>query len=176
MVVPKLIVPLAASVTLAGSALTGSLATAAGTRHHSLLQSRQLWATIDVCNPPDKANTIGIRGSMPSDGDPTDELLMRFQVQYLDAKSDTWIDVAQGDSGFVAVSTTGSSSARQGGRSFQFAPPSAQESFTLRGVVSFQWRRSGHVIHSATRPTSAGHTSLAGADPAGYTAAKCVIG
>ena len=33
----------------------------------SLRSSPELWATIDVCNPPDQHDTVGIRGSMPSD-------------------------------------------------------------------------------------------------------------
>ncbi len=37
---------------------------------HSLLHSRELWATVDVCNPKDQPNTVGIRGSMPGDGMP----------------------------------------------------------------------------------------------------------
>ena len=55
-----------------------------------------------------------------------------------------------------------------------FGPPEAAA--TLRGVVDFQWRHGGKVLYSATRTTSAGHKSLAGAEPADYTAATCVIG
>ncbi len=34
----------------------------------ALLTSKELWATIDVCDPPDQPNTLGVRGSMPGDG------------------------------------------------------------------------------------------------------------
>jgi hypothetical protein len=47
---------------------------------------------------------------------------------------------------------------------------------TLRGVVDFEWRQGKKVEVSGTEPTSAGHKSLAGADPADYSAATCVIG
>jgi hypothetical protein len=147
----------------------------AGTAHgHSLLQSRDLWATIDICNPADKPNTIGIRGSMPSDGRPHDTMFMRFRVQYLDSTTKKWVDLPQGaDSGFLPV---GSGSSRQAGRSFQFVPTPNTPEFTLRGVVSFQWRRGPvHVVHAVSRVTSTGHKSLAGADPAEFSAASCAI-
>lgn len=140
---------------------------------HPLVQSRQLWATVDVCNPSDQPNTIGIRGSMPSDGNPADKLFMRFRVQYEDATSKQWLYIAKGaDSGFQPVHAAGAAS--QSGRNFQLVPPSGQ--FVLRGVVSFQWRRGAHVMHAATRITAAGHQSLAGADPSGYSATTCTIG
>ena len=50
-----------------------------------LMRSRELWATIDVCNSPKQPNTVGIRGSMPGDGKPSDKLYMRFGLEYLDA-------------------------------------------------------------------------------------------
>lgn len=139
-----------------------------------LYRSPQLWATVDVCNAPDQPNTLGIRGSMPSDGHRRDAMLMRFRAQYLNAATHRWTDLPKGaDSGFVPVGSA--SSARQAGRSFQLAP-AAGRTVTLRGAVTFQWRRRGHVVHSVTRPTTAGHKSLAGADPAGFSAAACTLG
>jgi hypothetical protein len=43
-------------------------------------------------------------------------------------------------------------------------------------VVSFQWRRGSTVVTSGSKPTTAGRQSLAGADPAGFSAATCSIG
>jgi hypothetical protein len=141
---------------------------------HSLLQSRELWATVDICNAPDQADTVGIRGSMPGDGHPKDVMLMRFRVQYLDVTTHKWVDLAEGaDSGFVAVGSA--KAARQAGRSFQFVSKANSPAFTLRGVVSFQWRRGTRVVHVASRTTTAGHKSLAGADPAGFNAASCSL-
>jgi hypothetical protein len=141
----------------------------------SLYRSPQLWATVNVCNAPDQPNTIGIRGSMPSDGHPHDAMYMRFRVQYLDSAAHAWIDLPKdADSGYVPVGT--SAAARQAGRSFQFVPTPDRPAFTLRGVVSFQWRRGVHVVHAISRPTTAGHKSLAGADPTGFSAADCAIG
>ena len=142
---------------------------------HRMLTSRELWATIDVCNAPDQPNTLGIRGSMPGDGHSTDRMYMSFRLQYLDRASMHWLELAGGGTpAFVAVDGAGSS--RQGGRSFQLVPVAGKPAFSLRGVVSFQWRRGKTVLAATTRVTTAGRHSLAGADPADYSAATCLIG
>ena len=144
-------------------------------RAHQLLQSRELWATVDVCNPKDQPNTIGIRGSMPGDGDSKDTMYMRFRVQYFDETNRQWLNLSSGaDSGFLRVGS--SEATRQAGRSFQFAPSASSGPFTLRGTVIFQWRKGATVLVETTRPTTAGHTSLAGADPHGFSAASCKLG
>jgi len=142
---------------------------------HALLHSRELWATVDVCSPKDQPDTIGIRGSMPGDGHATDVMYMRFRVQYLDTTTNKWLNLTQGaDSGFVKIGNA--QLARQAGRSFQFAPTAAgKPTFTLRGEVIFQWRKGVSVLQTATIPTTAGHTSLAGADPKGFSAATCKL-
>jgi len=141
---------------------------------HSLLHSRELWATIDVCNPAKEPDTVGIRGSMPGDGHEKDAMYMRFQLEYLDPKSKAWSVPTHGaDSGFIAVGAA--KTGRQGGSSFQLGAPKSQPGYTMRGIVTFQWRRAGRVVHQATRTTSAGHSNVAKADPPGYSAAQCTI-
>jgi hypothetical protein len=170
------------SLVLAGTALLAhppahlSLATAAAARPaaHSPLSSRQLWATVDVCGPRDQPNTIGIRGSIPGDGSSKDTLYMRFRVQYLDPTSKQWIYISHGaDSGLLKVGPA--DVARQAGRSVQFSRVSGKPAFALRGVVTFQWKHGATVLLSTTRLTSAGHRSVAGADPKGYSAANCTL-
>jgi hypothetical protein len=169
---------LAVLVALPVAAVAASSAAEKGVAgEHSLYQSRELWATIDVCNPSDQPNTVGVRGSMPGDGQPHDTLYMRFRLQYQDSTTEQWVDLSNGSNaapGFVAVGAA--KSARQAGRSFQLVPVPGKPAFTLRGVVSFQWRRGTTVVHAVSRPTTAGQLSLAGADPAGFSAATCVIG
>jgi hypothetical protein len=141
---------------------------------HSLLRSRELWATIDVCNSAKEPDTVGIRGSMPGDGHEKDAMYMRFQLEYLDPKSKAWSFPTHGaDSGFIAVGAA--KTGRQGGSSFQLGAPKSQPGYTMRGVVTFQWRRMGRVAYQATRTTSAGHPNVARADPPGYSAAECTI-
>lgn len=140
----------------------------------SLRLSAQLWATIDVCNPNDQPYTVGIRGSMPGDGQTHDTMLMRFRLQYLDTTLQRWTDLSGAASEYLAVGSA--RTARQAGRSFVLYPPPQGTSFTLRGVVNFQWRRGSKVVAEISRASKAGHQSLAGADPPEYSAATCHIG
>lgn len=138
-----------------------------------LLDSHELWATIDVCSPHNQPHTVGVRGSMPGNGVAHDKMFMSFRLQYMDTTSKRWVDLVSGATPtFVPVG--GGGAARQDGQSFQLVPGKAPA--TLRGVVDFQWRRGGTVLASAARPTTAGRKSLAGADPKGFSAATCVIG
>jgi hypothetical protein len=164
----------AASAALAAPASSARTPRATRTQLPSSLRaSADLWATIDVCNPPDQHDTVGIRGSMPSDGQAHDTMFMRFRLQYVDATLKHWIDLANAASGFLPVGP--SHIARQAGRSFVLFPPAGGSAFTLRGVVSFQWRRGAKVLGTISRATTAAHRSLAGADPKNFSAATCRI-
>jgi hypothetical protein len=156
----------------------GSPAPAAGALAHPAAESTpkskasELWATVDVCNTPHHPDTIGIRGSMPGDGHRHDVMYMRFLVQSLDVTTHTWADIGRSaDSGFVQVGS--GALTRQAGRSFEFKPTAT--TYTLRGFVEFQWHRAGRTIRVTSLPTSGGHTSLAGAEPAGFSAAACAL-
>jgi hypothetical protein len=140
----------------------------------ALLDSHELWATIDVCNPADQPDTVGVRGSMPGDHHAHDKMYMSFRLQYENA-SKQWVNLSSGaSSGFIAVGS--GASARQGGTSFELKPVAGKPAVTLRGVVDFQWRRGSAIVFSTAVPTVVGHKSLAGADPPAYSAATCVIG
>ncbi|MEA2472004.1 MAG: hypothetical protein QOE38_3003, partial [Thermoleophilaceae bacterium] len=144
------------------------------TSARALLKSRELWATIDVCSPKDQPNTVGVRGSMPGDRRPSDRMYMSFRLQYMNPAG-TWADLAGASSpSFVVVGTGGA--AREGGRSFQLVPPAGKPASRIRGVVSFQWRHGKVVLVRGSRATSAAHKSVTGADPAGFSAASCLIG
>jgi hypothetical protein len=99
-------------------------------------------------------------------------MYMRFRLEYYNRVARKWQELGRSaDSGFLRVGPA--NTVRQGGRSFTLAASSS--AFTLRGVVDFEWLRGRRVVHSAERATSGGHKSLAGADPAGYSAATCVM-
>lgn len=160
--------PAAPAASAAASGRTAAVSTRA------LLGSRELWATIDVCNPRDQPNVLGIRGSMPGDSSSQDGLYMRFVAQYRSGKR--WIDLGKGArTGYASVGS-GSAHSRQGGTSFVIAPVAGHTAFMLRGIVDFQWRRGSKVIASASRETTPARRSLAGADPTGFSAAECSIG
>ena len=180
MVTPRL--PLAVLAVAAALAPVPAAALAAAavprkvgaTSGRALLASRELWATIDICDAPGKVDTVGVRGSMPGDRARGDRMYMSFRLQYMNA-SKHWIDLANGASpSFVAVGSA--SSARQGGSSFELKPMKGKPAVTLRGVVDFQWRHGKTVLMSTATPTSAGHRSVVGADPANFSAATCAIG
>jgi hypothetical protein len=139
---------------------------------HSPYHSRELWATINVCSPKDAPDVVGVRGSMPGDGQAKDMMYMRFRLEYYETTSRRWVELGHGaDSGMLPVGNAGS--IRQYGRSFTLAAPS--HAFQLRGLVSFEWLRGKRVEYSTQRITSAPHRSLAGANPSGFSAATCQI-
>lgn len=147
----------------------------------SLLASKELWATVDVCNSPHHPNTVGVRGSMPGDGNTRDKMYMSFRLQYLNTVSNVWVDVPTSSaptfsSAPAFVSVGAGATARQGGTSFQLVPVVGRAAVRMRGVVDFQWRRGRKVLQSTSRPTTPKHKSLAGAEPKGYSAATCLIG
>jgi hypothetical protein len=162
------------------AALSGAPALAGGAQgstrasNRTLLHSHELWATIDVCNPKDQPNTVGIRGSMPGDGKAGDKMYMSFRLQIMNAAK-RWVDLVAG-AGPNYVNVGSSATARQGGRSFQLVPVAGKPASQLRGVVDFQWRHGKTVLLRISRPSTAGHPALAGADPAGFSAASCLIG
>jgi hypothetical protein len=161
--------PVASANTASASTATANTTTSTSSLGHS----RELWATVDVCDPADQRDTIGIRGSMPGDGNAHDTMYMDFQLQYLQGKN-TWVDLAHGgSSGLIAVGP--GKTVRQGGTSFQLMPVKGKPAYTMRGFVTFQWRQNGKVLHEVTRATSAGHQGVADADPPGFSAAECTI-
>jgi hypothetical protein len=138
------------------------------------LQSRHLWATINVCDTIKHPDTIGIRASMPGSPKPKERMFMRFRVQYFSRGDSLWHNITKGgNSGFVDVGPA-RFKARQAGRLFVVRPP-AGASYQLRGKVTFQWRRGGRVARTAALVTTAGHRSTAGSDPEGYSSDMCVI-
>ncbi len=92
---------------------------------------------MNVCDTDKQPDAIGIRASMP--GTPKGvRLSMRFRVQYLQDKTNTWIDVEDADSGWRVLGSAKGTPV-ESGWSFNFAHPPNE--VTLRGVVRFRWRR-----------------------------------
>jgi hypothetical protein len=170
----SLLALLALVVAASPPAIASAGSTSAPSRS-ALLKSPQLWATIDVCSPTDQPDTVGVRGSMPGNGQAGETMYMRFRLQYLEPASKRWVNlIATSASQFEAVG--GAKAARQAGQSLLLVPVPGKPAFDLRGVVSFQWRKGAKIEDSISRSTTSGHKSLAGADPAGFSAATCSIG
>lgn len=138
-----------------------------------LKSSHELWATVDVCKSKPTPQ-IGIRGSMPPEGQRKETMYMLFRVQYLDATTKQWTDLSSGgESGFVKMGLA--STTRQTGRTFDLSLPAHGGAFQMRGVVEFQWRHGSHTTLTVTKTTSGGHHSAAGSSPRGYSSATCSV-
>jgi len=157
-------------ITLFGIAVTPVCVAQAGPAD----DSRDPWATVNVCDTSNSPNTIGIRASMPSLRSSSEEQrYMRFVVQYFSREDSRWYRVAEGgDSGYIQAKGR---KARQLGRSFRIQPTPGQP-VLLRGKVFFQWRVKGEgVVRSSSVVTRKGHRSTAGDDPPGYSAGTCTV-
>lgn len=130
--------------------------------------SRDLWATVNICNTTQYPNTIGIRGQMPALGFPA-TLKMVFGVDYWSDAKQAFIPLA-GVTEPVRVGRV-RRGVHQEGASFAFTPHAG----VLRGRVSFQWRFRGRLIGHVTRVTRDGHPSADYGDPSGFSSWKCVI-
>ena len=168
-------------VVLAACALTAGTAVAQKSKVVTVNDSRHLWATFNVCDPPDPRpeeigpDTIGIRASMPGSRDGREIMYMRFRVQFFKDADQTWHNVVKGgDSGWQRAGLA-RYKARQSGRYFRFQPPIGMPTVQLRGKVNFEWRLKGEVTRKAAKLTTKGHKSSAGSFPDGYSEATCTI-
>ena len=134
-----------------------------------------LWATVNICDTREHPDTIGIRGSMPGSGKAKERMYMRFQLQFFDQQEKEWKDTGtSGDSGFVRVGSAARRRARETGKNFTVRPPRTG-AFYLRGAVAFEWRRGKKVTRRLRRTTTSKHRRTAGADPASFSANKCIL-
>jgi hypothetical protein len=135
--------------------------------------ARTPWATVNVCDTAANPDTVGVRGSMP--GLAGASLFMRFQLQ-LQRDDGSWRTLGAADSGFIGVGRARLRSTKQAGHSFTLTPPPAGQVYTVRGLVTFEWRaKDGTLLRRSRRITTGGHRSTAGADPAAFSAAECTI-
>jgi hypothetical protein len=131
-------------------------------------RSRDLWATVNICNTRRYPNAIGIRGQMPSLGFNA-SLAMHIGVDF-------WVITKHR---FQPVPRTSQSVSlgrshaglRQGGVRFKFPSHAGH----LRGSVTFVWRLGRRVIGSITRKTTGGHHGADFGDPPRYSSSQCWI-
>ena len=138
-------------------------------------ESADLWATVNVCDTAGRPDVLGVRASMAGIRRRSTHMFMRFHAQYQRGDGG-WSEVARGgDSGWKEVGTA-KTAVREAGWSFTIAPPAAKDAPTvLRGVVAFQWRSHGRVVHRASKRTRPGHPGTRGADPPDFSAARCKL-
>jgi hypothetical protein len=130
--------------------------------------SRDLWATVNICNTKRYPDVIGIRGQIPSLGFSA-QLSMQFQVEYWSARDKRFKPV-RGTRQSVSLGTQ-KRGLHQSGVRVGFGPHAG----SLRGTVRFEWRLGSRLIGHANQTTSHGHPSADFGDPPHYSAWKCVI-
>jgi hypothetical protein len=153
----------------------------------------KLWATVNICDTQAAPNSMGVRAGMPGNAS-RERTFMRFRAEYWNPSIQSWAPVAdRGVSGWLYAGPA-RYERRQAGWTFEFAAPPAGETFTVRGVVEFQWRKrlgprpskrvgsqsrgkgsQSRVVRSVTRVTETGISGVHGGDPAGTSKAMCLI-
>jgi hypothetical protein len=133
-------------------------------------RSRQLWATVNICDTAGHPNVLGIRGELPALGFAT-KMSMLVQVDYYVApdgrfEPDTSIPPVRVPLGSKAEST----GLWQDGIKFAFTPPAV-----LSGTVTFRWKLGKKVIGTVTKLTAHGVKGVAHSDPPHYSTAACTI-
>ena len=133
----------------------------------------ELWATVNICDTEAHPNVLGVRASMPGNGT-SQTMWMRFRASYFDRGTEEWYDVPGGRSPWIKVGNARYRS-RQAGRKFRIEPPVPTTSHVVRGIVQYQWRRDGKVVHRRKQKTLSGHPTGRYGDPYAYSNGVCEI-
>jgi hypothetical protein len=131
-------------------------------------RSGHLWGTVNACAPAGHPHLLGVRGQLPALGFAS-RLKIIIEVEYWDATKQQWlIDPAPGATQVLPLGVV-SDGYQQGGFTFRFRNFHGR----LRALLTFEWHRSGRLLGSTTRLTTAGHHDADFAQPPGYSAASC---
>jgi hypothetical protein len=127
--------------------------------------SRDLWATVNICNSKRFRRVIGIRGQMPSLGFNA-SLGMKIDIEYQPSPK-----MGFKPSGLKETIGLGQVVHRlvQGGARWKLAPHQGR----LRGSVTFVWWIGHTVLGQTTRTTTARHHDADFGDPPKFSAAEC---
>jgi hypothetical protein len=159
-------------------------------------RTSRLWATVNICDTATAPNSMGVRAGMPGNAS-GQRMFMRFRAEYWSRARQDWAAVAGSGVSPWVYAGPARFERRQAGWTFEFAPPPAGVTFTMRALVEFQWRKPGRalkrrpslkrraaprrrgshtrVVRSVTRATETGIRGVDGGDPAGTSKAMCLI-
>jgi hypothetical protein len=132
-------------------------------------RSKNLWATVNICNSKAYPDYIGIRGQMPALGFAA-WLSMDVRLYYYSSAKHGYAPIKNHGSQLIHLGRI-STGLQQSGARFQFAPHEP----TLEGKVTFIWRRAGKLLGQVTKTTTSGHHDADYASPKHYSAATCKI-
>jgi hypothetical protein len=178
--VPRHSAALVATLALAGSSAAPAAAMAATAKSRPptqaqirqavkrLQRSRNLWATVDICNTRRHPRVLGVRGQMPSLGFGTTHEA-NIQVDYQPTPQIGY----KPDPAAKASVPLGYSANKllQGGATWQFP----KHTGLLRATVTFVWRRGSRQIARIVRTTTGGHRDVKFGDPPRFSAAQCKV-
>jgi hypothetical protein len=169
-------VRLTLTTAIAAALLTAPAAAVSG------VSSRDLWATVNICDTPAAPNAMGVRAAMPGDGT-RERMYVRFTAQWYSSKRQAWLPVkGTRRSPWLYVGRARLMS-RQAGWTFSFEAPSSGV-FLVRAVADFEWRERRKArgerarwvaVMRRRRVTRAGVTEADGGDPPGTSRASCYI-
>jgi hypothetical protein len=131
-------------------------------------RSKDLWATVNICNTRRYPNSVGVRGQMPTLGFPA-WLSMDVQLSYYNKQKKRFMP----DPHVERLVRLGrwSSGLQQDGAIFSFGPHAGR----FDATIEFFWRRAGKLLGETTRSTTGGHRSADFGSPAHHTASECRI-
>ena len=159
--------PIRRAPTLLAIALTALAAAAPA----AAAATKNLWATVNVCDSASHPDDVGIAARMPGNGS-GERMYMRFYVQYHNGEK--WRFVKSGGQSPWLYAGSAKFSWVGLGYTFSFDPPPTGTSFTMRGFVRYEWRKGKtKVVKRTHRYTTAGHPGTRDADPKDYSARKC---
>jgi len=155
-------VPLLAAAAAAAPPTPAQIQKAVQAAEHS----KDLWATINVCDSRLYPNRIGIRAEMPSLAFAA-PMYMTFEVAYR-PKPNAAFKLLASTRKRISIGSA-PNQLFQNGRTYGFVPPAV-----LDGAVTFAWWYQGKRVGNTTRTTTRGHKPDF-ADPKGYSAKICTI-
>ncbi len=131
-------------------------------------RSKQLWATINICDTRHHPNTVGIRGQMPALGF-SSSISIAISLDFWNPQTKRF--KADPDTKRLIQLGSPSTGVHQQGVTFKFDPHAGR----FRGNATFTWRRRGRLLGQADRVTAGGHRDADFGDPHGFSAGTCTI-
>jgi hypothetical protein len=155
------------------AAVAGALAALCLVPTTSPAATKNLWATVNICDSKKHPDSMGVRARMPGreHGGKRQRMFMRFTAEY--RTNGKWQSVDGGRSSWVAAgpATPGYSDR---GYNFELDVPKGR-SFVFRGRVQFEWRRQGGtLLKRRARVTEPGHPTSS-SEPKKFSRATCRI-
>jgi hypothetical protein len=149
----------------------------------SAAPSKELWATVNICDTPAYPDSMGVRAAMPGNGT-HERMYVRFQAQVWSFRSQRWRGLrGMGRSPWLYVGSARFRS-QQAGWTFDFDRPEGK-AFLVRALAVFEWRErtARHkpqrarwaVVMRRRRATRGGILGVAGGDLPGTSIDNCWI-